>query len=182
MKKRRFVILDRDGTVIEECYYLSDPERVKLIPGVAEALGQIRLLGLGIIMVTNQSAVGRGFFDMARLHAIHAKVEFLLQNEGIHLDGIYVCTHTPEDRCRCRKPETGLAERAVQDFGFDPEASFVIGDKDIDIEFGKRSGATAILVRTGYGTETEKKAVASPDYIVDDLSGAVSIIRKIISV
>lgn len=181
MDRRRFIILDRDGTLIEERHYLSDPKEVCLISGSGEALRQLQSVGFGLVVATNQSAVGRGFFDMDRLHAIHNRLLELLQNEGVCLDGIYVCTHTPEDSCKCRKPELGLMRRAVAELGFDPKLSFMIGDNAVDIEFGRRACATTILVRTGYGREVEKAGEAAPDYVADNLLGAVNVIQSIIA-
>ena len=180
--RRRFVIMDRDGTVIQERHYLSRPEDVELIPGAAEALKRLSSLGLGLIIVTNQSAVARGLFDLQRLAFIHRRLEKLLENEGVRLDGIYVCTHKPEDGCKCRKPELGLMEHAAGELGFEPGSSFMIGDKALDVEFGRRAGATTILVRTGYGAEVEQAKSAAPDYVTDNLLGAAGIICKILAV
>src|SRR3989338_6450244 len=108
---RRFVVLDRDGTVIIERNYLSNPNDVELIRGAGPALRAMRRMGLGLVVITNQSAIGRGFFDERRLKEIHGKMTRLLKAEGVKLDGLYYCPHTPEDDCRCRKPNIGLIER-----------------------------------------------------------------------
>jgi D-glycero-D-manno-heptose 1,7-bisphosphate phosphatase len=176
MTQRRFVALDRDGTIIVERHYLSDPQRVELIPRVASGLRQLREMALGLVVVTNQSGVGRRFFNTTRLALIHQRLCELLAVEGIHLDGIYFCPHVPEDDCGCRKPRTGLLERAAQELGFDPGATFVIGDKPCDIELGQRVGATTFLVRTGYGADVSTDAMASPDYIVDGVWEAAQVI------
>lgn len=172
-----FVLLDRDGTLIEERGYLSDPEGVILIPGAAAALRSLREIGCGLALMTNQAGVGRGLFDLQTLNQIHARMVSLLETEGVALDGIYVCTHHPDEGCPCRKPRLGLMEQAVREFGFDPRASFVIGDKAIDIEFGKNAGAATILVRTGYGREVEAAGTTAADYVVDDLAAAAVVIR-----
>jgi D-glycero-D-manno-heptose 1,7-bisphosphate phosphatase len=114
MTQRRFVVLDRDGTIIVERHYLSDPAGVELLPRVASGLQHLSALGLGVVVVTNQSGVGRGLFDTTRLALIHQQLCVLLAAEGIHLDGIYFCPHIPADDCACRKPRTGLLERAAQ--------------------------------------------------------------------
>jgi D-glycero-D-manno-heptose 1,7-bisphosphate phosphatase len=101
----------------------------------------------------------------------------VLQAEGVTLDVIYVCPHTPEDDCNCRKPKTGLLERAGRDYGFDPASCYVIGDKSVDIELGQRAGATTFLVRTGYGAELERAGIVKPDYIVNDLEEASQVIE-----
>jgi histidinol-phosphate phosphatase family protein len=180
-RRRRFVVLDRDGTLIEERHYLSDPDQVELIPGVAEALGRLRSIGLGAIVVTNQSGIGRGLFDRARLEAIHARLHALLASHGATLDAIYVCPHTPEDGCSCRKPRIGLVERAQSDLGVDPTRSFVVGDKPCDIEMGVHVGATTLLVRTGYGSRTEAEGAVRPDHVVSDVSEAIRLIESLLA-
>jgi D-glycero-D-manno-heptose 1,7-bisphosphate phosphatase len=174
---RRFVALDRDGTIIVERHYLSDPEQVALLPGAATGLRALRALGLGLVVVTNQSAIGRGFFDQARLEAIHQRLGALLQAQGVRLDGLYVCPHRPDEGCACRKPGTGLLERAASELRFDPRSSFVIGDKACDVELGQRVGATTLLVRTGYGAQTLATLSSAPDYVADDLQHAAALIR-----
>jgi len=174
-------MLDRDGVVIIERHYLSDPRQVELMPGAAIGLRQLRQMGLGLVIITNQSAVGRGFFGEEQLDLIHRRLHELLEAEGVYLDGIYSCPHTPEDNCRCRKPEPGLVELATQELGFDPRASFMIGDKACDIELGQRVGATTFLVRTGYGTQVAAEGTVTPDYIVDDLRSAVPVIERLLA-
>lgn len=181
MTQRRFVALDRDGTIIVERHYLSDPAQVELIPGAANALRQLSDLGLGLVVITNQSAVGRGFFDQRRLHLIHERLHGLLGAEGVHLDGIYFCLHRPEDNCNCRKPQSGLMELAARELGFTPQACFVVGDKESDIELGRRVGATTVLVRTGYGASVAGNHKAAPDYVVDDLGEAARTIQGILA-
>ena len=180
MTRRRFVVLDRDGVIITERHYLSDPQRVTLIHGAARGLRQMREMGLGLIVVTNQSAIGRALFDRERLDLIHRRLHDLLEAQGVHLDGIYSCPHTPEDNCRCRKPQPGLVELAAQELDFDPRASFVIGDKVCDIELGQQVGATTFLVRTGYGAQVAAEGIVTPDYVVDDLRDAAQVIRRLL--
>jgi len=178
---QRFVILDRDGTIIEECNYLSDPDQVKLIPGAAEAMLGMRDDGLGVAVVTNQSGVGRGYFDLDRLEEIHERMCQLLENEGVHLDGIYFCPHTPYEACICRKPKPGMIDQAAKELKFNPSDCLVIGDLNTDIELGKNVGATTFLVATGYGTETARKQLSQPDYLVKDLLEASQVIRTLVS-
>jgi D-glycero-D-manno-heptose 1,7-bisphosphate phosphatase len=169
---RRFVALDRDGTINVECHYLSSPDQVELLPGAAAGLKALRDLGLGLVVVTNQSAVGRGYFDAARLNEIHDRLRELLRAEGVEIDGIYVCPHQPECACDCRKPLPGLLLQAAQEWGFEPARSLVIGDKPCDIELGQAVGATTILVRTGYGAEHEAAGTVRPDFVAADLIAA----------
>jgi D-glycero-D-manno-heptose 1,7-bisphosphate phosphatase len=173
---RRFVLLDRDGTVMVEQNYLADAALVELLPGAAEGLRNLAAVGFGLVVVTNQSGIGRGYFDWPTLDAIHTRMEALLGAEGVRLDGIYVCPHTPEDMCECRKPRRGLVDQAAARLGFDPAESVVIGDKACDIELGSRIGARTILLRTGYGAETEASRAASPDCVVDGLAEAARVI------
>jgi D-glycero-D-manno-heptose 1,7-bisphosphate phosphatase len=174
--KKRYVILDRDGTIIEERHYLSDPDAVQLLFQAAVGLRHMQELGFGLIVITNQSAVGRGLFSEARLAEIHARMEDLLAVEGVRLDGIYSCPHRPEDNCCCRKPEPGLVDLAARQLAFDPGACVVIGDKRCDIELGRRIGAVTILVRTGYGVQEAATGAVAPDHIVDNLYDAAKAI------
>jgi len=181
VSKRPFVALDRDGTIITERHYLADPDLVELLPGAASGLRQLRRLGLGLVVVTNQSAIGRGYFDESRLRVIHQRMLELLTAEGVELDGIYFCPHMPEDDCPCRKPKLGLLELAANELGFDLLACFVIGDKACDIEMGRRVGATTFLVRSGYGAELVAKGSANPDYLVQDLLDAAQVIEHLLA-
>jgi len=177
---RRFILLDRDGTINVDRDYISDPDQLELIPGVGPALARLAALGCGLVVVTNQSGIGRGYYDQTALAAVHARLEELLAAEGVRLDGIFSCPHAPSDHCTCRKPATGLVEQAVARFGFDPKQSAMLGDKAADVELGQRVGARTFLVRTGYGAETEQAGKATPDYVVDDLPAAVPLIEKLL--
>lgn len=176
----RFVLLDRDGTINVEREYLCDPGQMELLPHAACGLRAMRRMGLGLIVITNQSGIGRGFFDEACLFAVHERLRQLLRAEDVELDGIYICPHLPEDSCRCRKPRPGLVEQAARDFGFDPRDTFVIGDKPSEIELGLAVGATTILVRTGYGTETERNNVTHAAHVVADLAAAAAVVEQVV--
>jgi histidinol-phosphate phosphatase family protein len=175
---RPAVFLDRDGTVIVERHYLSDPEGVELLPGAAEALRALQRRGLPLVLITNQSPIGRGLFGPERLEAIHARLRELLAGAGVRLDGIYYCPHTPEEGCACRKPRSGLLERAARELDLDLARSFVIGDKGCDIDAGRRVGAMTILVRTGYGLELAAAGSHGADQTADDLPAAVPVIAE----
>jgi phosphoheptose isomerase len=181
MTQRRFVVLDRDGTIIVERFYLSDPNMVELIPEAAKGLRNLSETGLGLIVITNQSGIGRGFFDEARLGLIHQRLRGLLESEGVYLSGIYSCLHTPEDDCQCRKPRPYLLELAAEELDFDPQECFIIGDKPCDIELGQQVGATTFLVRTGYGAQVAKEGTATPDYTVNGLTEAAEIVQHILT-
>lgn len=175
---RPFILLDRDGTLNVERNYLSDPEQLELFPGVIEALKRLRELGYGLVVVTNQSGVGRGYFTLEAVEQVHERLIALLAEGGASVDAIYICPHAPEETCDCRKPLPGMALRAQAEFGFDPKQSIVIGDKKADIDLGRAIGATTILVRTGWGQDAEKAGDASPDAILDDLPAAVRWIEE----
>lgn len=174
---RRFVLVDRDGTLHEEAGYVLEPDQLRLIPGSAAALRELRELGLGIVVVTNQSPVGRGWLSTSELDRIHERLSELLAAEGASVDDYYVCPHRPEDGCGCRKPRTGLATRAAEDHGFDPTQAFVVGDHRGDVEMGRRIGARTFLVRTGHGRDELAAAEPFADHVVSDLAAAAALIR-----
>ena len=180
MSRRRFVLLDRDGTLIVEKHYLSDPDAVELIEGAAEGLRRLADRDLGLVVVTNQSAIGRGYLDEDTLALIHARLLELLRAEGVTLDGIYFCPHHPDAGCECRKPRTGMALRAAGEHGFDPARSFVVGDAASDMELARGLGATGVLVRTGYGAETEARSPRPADVVADDLRAAAGRILALV--
>ena len=179
MAGRGIIMLDRDGTIIKEKHYLSDPNDLELLPKTAVGLRRLRAMGYGLVVVTNQSPINRGIFSVAQLHLIHQRLRDILHQEGIDLDAIYYCPHTPDDECACRKPADGMILRAARDLQFDPAQSFMIGDKICDLLAGRKVGATTLLVRTGYGAELEAHTPnpSAADYIVDDLQQASTIIE-----
>lgn len=180
MSQRRFVLLDRDGTLIVERNYLSDPDQVELIPGAAAGLRRLAARGLGLVVVTNQSGIGRGLFDAARLVEIHQRLIGALRAEQVELDAIYFCPHLPEDACGCRKPRPALALRAAAELGFDAARAFVVGDMASDVALGRAIGATTLLVRTGHGTATLARGEVRADYVVDDLAAAAERIQGLL--
>jgi len=147
------VFLDRDGTLVYDRpgFYLTDPRGLKFYADTFKALRLLADLNYRLIVVTNQSGVGRGYMTLARSKAINMKLVGVLRSKGIELDGVYFCPHTKEDNCRCRKPERGLADAALRDHAIDLPASFVIGDKLSDIKLADAIGAGAILLKSGHG-------------------------------
>jgi histidinol-phosphate phosphatase family protein len=178
MDRRRFVLLDRDGTIIADKHYLADPADIELLPGSAAGMRRLSVLGLGLVIVTNQSGVTRGYFDEATVSRIHQELARQLERLGVHLDGIYYCPHLPEDGCDCRKPRSGLVKRAAAELGFDPRRGFVVGDKPSDIALGRTIGAVTLLVRTGKAVATEADGDPRPDHVVDDLREAAELIER----
>jgi D-glycero-D-manno-heptose 1,7-bisphosphate phosphatase len=175
---RRFVLLDRDGTINEEIGYVLRPDELRLIPGAGEALRELRGLGLGLVVLTNQSPIGRGMLTVAELEEIHARLGELLAAMGVRLDGIEFCPHRPDEGCSCRKPGTLMVERAAGALGFDPGEAWLVGDHRSDLRLGRAVGARTILVRTGHGEEElERGAGEDADHVVADLREAAAIIR-----
>lgn len=148
--------MDRDGTLIEERSYLSDPAQVVLIPGAAEALRRLRDAGYALVVVTNQSGIARGYFTLADLLAVQDRLSGLLEAEGVHLDGVWYCPHHPDfsGPCDCRKPALRLFREAAETLDLDTGRSVFIGDRIQDILPAVELGGTPILVRTGYGAGT----------------------------
>ena len=151
------VLLDRDGTVIHDRHYLSDPEGVELLPGAVQGLQLLRDAGAGLFLVTNQSGIGRGMFSEESYLACHARLEDLLRQEGLNLGDSAFCPHAPEQQgCACRKPQAGMWKRLRDAHALMPQTSAMIGDKLVDIAFGRNAGlAATVLVLTGKG---EKEA------------------------
>ncbi len=164
---RKAVFLDRDGTLNEDPGYLDRPEKLKLLPGVARALQELKQEGFSLIVVSNQSGVGRGLIKRDAIEAIHARLNELLleeQSQGENaslppalIDSFELCLHTPEDQCSCRKPSPELLIHAALRKGLTLSTSFMVGDKYSDLEAGWAAGCrAAVLVRTGMGSETER--------------------------
>ena len=177
---KRYVVLDRDGTVIYDRHYLSDPADVELLPGAAEGLRRLTEMGFGLVLLSNQSGVNRGYFDHDSVHACNERMAELLRPYGVCFEAMYYCPHTPDEACGCRKPATGLMDRAARDLGFDPADAFMIGDKTADMGVGRNSGATTILVRTGKGAAHEPLCREETDYVEDDLTGVAARIASLV--
>lgn len=145
------VFLDRDGTLIVEKNYLSDPDQVSIEQGVADALRMLQSAGHPLIVVSNQSGIGRGLFMAADVRRVNARVAELLRAEGVDVLAWYYCPHAPETACDCRKPLPGMALAAAAEWGVKLQGSYVIGDKRSDLELADAIGATGILVTSGHG-------------------------------
>lgn len=158
------IILDRDGTIIKDKHYLSDPEGVELLPGVAAAMRLLSLAGAKFFIVTNQSGIGRGYFDESAYAACAGKLAELLAQEDVTVEHTAYCPHAPEHDCVCRKPAAGMWDEIKGKFHIVPERTIMIGDKMDDIRFGINNNFAAnILVLTGHGRETaEKYALVLP--------------------
>ena len=177
------VFLDRDGTLIPDPGYISNPDQVELFPKVGDAIRRINQSGYLSVLVTNQSVVARGDIDEGGLKLIHDRLEQLLGREHAHLDAIYYCPHHPDVgipgenlkykiACTCRKPGLGMIERAVADMNIDLAQSWMVGDTSTDIEMAWRAGIRSILVGTGQGGRDGRYPLRA-DFEVPDLAAAV---------
>ncbi len=177
--RRAAVFLDRDGTVVAEADYLADPDRVALIPGAAAAIRRLREAGLAVVLVTNQSGIARGLYSEADYHAVAARLDRVLEAAGAPMDATYWCPHHPDfsGPCDCRKPGTGMHERAAAALTLDPAASWYVGDKVTDLLPARALGGQGILVRTGYGRESAATLPAG-FRVADDLVAAADAILQ----
>jgi D-glycero-D-manno-heptose 1,7-bisphosphate phosphatase len=170
---RRAAFVDRDGTITLERDYLADPEGAVLAPNAAAGLRRLSTAGFALVVVTNQSGIARGLYGADDFAAVQRRVERLLAEEGVTLDGVYHCPHHPDFTgwCDCRKPALGLYRRAAGALGLDLARSLYIGDRLKDVLPAAAAGGRGILVRTGFGVE--QAADAPPDVaVVDDLLAA----------
>lgn len=173
----RPVILDRDGTIVVDCGYLDDPAGLRFLPGAATGLRMLHASGHPLVVISNQSGVGRGRFTLEALHAVNRRFSAMLGEAGVPLAGLYFCPHRPEEGCDCRKPNTALLQQAAVALGFEPCTAVMIGDKSSDIELGRRVGATTMLVTTAAAASDARPA--QPDYMVRDLIEAARIIEQL---
>lgn len=171
--KRRAVFVDRDGTLIHDRHYLSDPAGVELVDGAAAAVRSLRGAGLAVVVVTNQSGIGRGFFTAEAYRTVEERVATLLAAEEVQLDGSYHCPHDPRARCECRKPGTALYHAAADALDLTLEGSYFVGDKPADVEPAHVLGGRGFLVRTGHGRRHEDDVAGRAD-VVDDLPSAAT--------
>ena len=171
------MFLDRDGTILDEVGYLNHPSRFRMLAGAAEAIARLNAAEYPVIVVTNQSGVGRGYFPESVVTDVNALMEKALEMKSAKLTGIYYCPHAAPLDCDCRKPKTGMVERAAKEHGLDLKNSFFVGDRRSDVELGHAAGGQSILVRSGYGEGEFAWHVAKwqrqPDHIALDLAEAV---------
>lgn len=167
--------MDRDGTMIEDVDYLSRPDQVRLYPGLGPALAKLQKAGYLLIMVTNQSGVGRGYFTLPDVHRVHDRIFEELSASGVSFAKVYIAPEAPSQPSRGRKPSPQFLFDARDELGVDLAASYMIGDKLIDLECGWNAGVKrSILVRTGYGARVEREDSAKLDgqWVVDGIVAA----------
>jgi D-glycero-D-manno-heptose 1,7-bisphosphate phosphatase len=170
-ERSRAVFLDRDGTIIHDADYCSDPKQVQVFEGVPEALRRLKGKGYKLIVITNQSGIGRGFFTLEQYRAVEAEV--LRQLGPGLIDATYFCPDTPEQPSKCRKPAPGMILEAVRDHRIDLGRSFFIGDKEIDAECGRNAGLRTIRVRTGFDKMTDGSRA---DWVTEDFVASANLI------
>lgn len=175
LEKRPAAFIDRDGTLIEEVNFLSNVEDLRIFPYTAQAIAMLKQRDFHVIVVTNQSGIGRQMYDEAAMRSVHDEMQRQLGNA---IDAFYHCPHLPGAGCECRKPGLGMIEYAKKDFPIEMGASWMVGDKRIDAETGFNAGIRTAMVRTGYGATQETEMDRIPDVVADDLLSAVEQILK----
>jgi D-glycero-D-manno-heptose 1,7-bisphosphate phosphatase len=178
------VFLDRDGVITREPpYYAHKVSQLELLPGTAAAIRRLNESGYLVVIVSNQSGIGRGYYGEADMISFNRAMQDRLGETGARIDAIYFCPHHPEaglgeflQDCACRKPKPGMLTRAAGELSIDPGRSFMIGDRATDIEAGKRAGCVTLLVRTGYGAAELRDRAIDCDHVADDLPGAADYI------
>lgn len=178
---RKVVFIDRDGVINVDLWkYVETWKEFRFEKGALEGLKVLSDKGFDIFIISNQAGVGDGIFSEAAMWQVHEKMVAAMAKREIKIRGARYCTHAKKAKCDCRKPKTALLEKAVARIEFDRKRTYFVGDKLSDLEAGKNFGIRTILVRTGYGKETEKKLTKKlqPDHIVNDLRDAVPLILK----
>lgn len=177
-KTRPAAFLDRDGTMIVEHGFLSDPEGVEPLPGAIEAIRQLNQWGYLVVGVTNQSGVARGYYGEDVVKTVNRRVIEAFAAGWARIDAIYYCPHYPmpgQAECECRKPKRGMIDQSMRDFDIDLSHSFVVGDRLCDVQLARTIGRPGVLVLTGYGVQELAGWIdpLSPDHVADSLSDAV---------
>jgi D-glycero-D-manno-heptose 1,7-bisphosphate phosphatase len=174
------ILLDRDGTLITEQDYLKDPRKVRFLSGVAAGLRRLSRAGFPLVVISNQSGIGRGLMTRRDVQRVNRRFQQLLRAQGIRLKGIYCCPHRPDAGCACRKPRLGLVRKAARDTGLPWRCSISVGDKWSDVTLGQRTGGKGVLVLTGYGRESLARTSSRrlPDFVARNFQTAAQWILK----
>ncbi len=167
---RPAVFIDRDGTIMIDVGYPKYARQVSLIPGAVRALRELRRQGFLIVIISNQSGIGRGYMTRRQADNVHKRVISLLANSGVEIDDAYYCPHAPDDGCKCRKPSPEMLFEAARKFNIDLSRSFMIGDRDVDVETGKRAGCRTLCLRSA---ETPTAGSIMADHESGDWEGLV---------
>jgi len=169
---KKALFLDRDGTIIADTDYPNDPDRVEFVPGTPDALRQIQK-EFELIVISNQSGVGRGLITYGEFQQVHKRFIKLLKEEKIDIAGIYYCVHAPEDECDCRKPSPKMILDAADQHDIDLSASIMIGDKMSDVIAGNRAGCRSVLITSSKRVESDDIKEENADFIASDLNHAL---------
>ncbi len=179
--KKVAIFIDRDGTIIEQVEALTEPSKLKLLPGAREAIANLKLRGFLVFGLTNQPIIEKGLLTQEGLKIIHEALQQKLAEAGARLDAIYTCPHRyrAEGQCECRKPGLGLIKDAQAEFPMiDMQNSWLIGDRLRDVETGRRAGLKTIFVKTGGASKDDDFFPdTKPDYVADDIASAVELIK-----
>ncbi len=149
--QKKIALLDRDGTMIVDKVYLSDPDEIEFPSGALEGMRLLRDEGFTLVLVTNQSGIARGFFDEETLERIHRRLRQMLAEQQIDIAAIYHCPHGPDEGCDCRKPSPGMVKTAMRDLDFGPDQAVMIGDSDADMGLAKAVGVPGVRIGAGQG-------------------------------
>lgn len=185
--KKPAVFLDRDGTLIRDAEYLSDPSQIHLFSNTPIALKLLKKAGYLLLVVSNQSGVARGYFPENMIGKVHVRLRALLKAKGAGVDAFFYCPHYPKGSvkkyskvCSCRKPKTGMVRQALRKYPIDLKRSFVVGDKMDDLLLGQNAKlGGSILVGTGKGKEHQKRLMMEPlakTWVASDILGAAKLI------
>lgn len=175
--KKPAMFLDRDGTIFVDTGYPGDNADIRFIPGVVDALQKLQK-HFQLIIISNQSGVGRGYITRDECKRVHQKMMAKLREQGISITDSFYCLHTPDDGCDCRKPKPGMLLEAAERWDTDLPSSFMAGDKMSDAEAGWRAGCRSVLLADEPLSSAENNTAAFPDIIVPDLRSAVTWILK----
>ncbi len=169
-----YVLLDRDGVInADSDAYIKSPEEWRPLPGSLEAIAELTRHGIEVVVISNQSGLARGLFDLATLQRIHDKMQRMVEVSGGRITAIYFCPHGPDDGCSCRKPKPGLLEAFSRDYHVELQGIPLVGDSLRDIQTAQAAGAAPILVKTGKGRQTLADNPQIDVPIFENLYGAV---------
>jgi histidinol-phosphate phosphatase family protein len=180
--RSKVAFLDRDGTIIEDKVFLGNPDEIEFFPGAIQAIKILRKSGYKIVVISNQSGIGRGILTKEMVKGVNECLLQRLKEKDAPADALYFCPHHPDDSCDCRKPKTGMIKKAVTELKLDLKNAVVIGDHLCDIQLGKNIGAKTVLVLTGHGKkelDQLENIGVKPDLVAKDLLDAANWVKNL---
>lgn len=177
MKMNKAVFLDRDGVINKDCGFVASIDKFEFLPRVFSSLKQLTDAGLMLVIITDQTGIGKGYYNLEDMEKVHNHMLKEMKKHDIKIAGIYACTHAPEDKCNCRKPNIEFFKRAEEELNLNLEMCYMIGDKTKDIQAGKNAGTKTVLVLTGIAGK-DKEYDAPPDFVAKGLKEASEWIIK----